>query len=183
MKKEDLLAKIRANIHTTYDMPSFDQMKGVKYDDLSPQEKQQLETAWAYEKAKLALDPRSEYARDIDAKEIFQVFYNQDTIDKVLEDLMENGLRVNDGDTIGKTIIFAYRHKHAEMIVERFNALYPQYGPDFCTLIDNQVKYGQDLIDNFSAAPQDQKRKIKIAVRSRRRFVKSCLQEVAEAIR
>lgn len=33
MKKEDLLAKIRANIHTTYDMPSFDQMKGVKYDD------------------------------------------------------------------------------------------------------------------------------------------------------
>ena len=138
--------------------------QGVKYDDLSPQEKQHLETAWAYEKAKLALDPRSEYARDIDAKEIFQVFYNQDTIDKVLEDLMENGLRVNDGDTIGKTIIFAYRHKHAEMIVERFNALYPQYGPDFCTLIDNQVKYGQDLIDNFSAAPQDQKKKIQIAV-------------------
>ena len=125
--------------------------QGVKYDDLSKQEKQQLETAWAYEKAKLALDPRSEYARDIDAKEIFKVFYNQDTIDKVLEDLMENGLRINDGDTIGKTIIFAYRHKHAEMIVDRFNALYPQYGPDFCTLIDNQVKYGQDLIDNFSA--------------------------------
>ena len=33
MNKEDLLAKIRANIHTTYDMPSFDDMKGVKYDD------------------------------------------------------------------------------------------------------------------------------------------------------
>ena len=33
MNKEDLLAKIRANIHTTYDMPSFDDMKGVQYAD------------------------------------------------------------------------------------------------------------------------------------------------------
>ena len=33
MNKEDLLAKIRANIHTTYDMPSFDNMKGVQYAD------------------------------------------------------------------------------------------------------------------------------------------------------
>lgn len=33
MNKEDLLAKIRANIHTTYDMPSFDDMKGVSYAD------------------------------------------------------------------------------------------------------------------------------------------------------
>ena len=33
MNKEDLLAKIRANIHTTYDMPSFDDMKGVQYTD------------------------------------------------------------------------------------------------------------------------------------------------------
>lgn len=33
MYKEDLLAKIRANIHKTYDMPSFDEMKGVQYAD------------------------------------------------------------------------------------------------------------------------------------------------------
>lgn len=33
MNKEDLLAKIRANIHTTYDMPSFEGMKGVKFND------------------------------------------------------------------------------------------------------------------------------------------------------
>lgn len=33
MNKEDLLAKIRANIHTTYEMPSFDDMKGVSYAD------------------------------------------------------------------------------------------------------------------------------------------------------
>lgn len=33
MYKEDLLAKIRGNIHKTYDMPSFDEMKGVQYAD------------------------------------------------------------------------------------------------------------------------------------------------------
>ena len=33
MKKEELLSKIRKNINKTYDMPSFDNMKGVVYDD------------------------------------------------------------------------------------------------------------------------------------------------------
>ena len=33
MKKEELLSKIRKNIKTKYDMPSFDNMKGVTYDD------------------------------------------------------------------------------------------------------------------------------------------------------
>lgn len=32
-KKEDILSKIRANIRDTYEMPSFDSMKGVQYPD------------------------------------------------------------------------------------------------------------------------------------------------------
>ena len=33
MNKDDLLAKIRTNIHTTYDRPEIDDMKGVQYAD------------------------------------------------------------------------------------------------------------------------------------------------------
>ena len=33
--------------------------------------------------------------------------------------------------------------------MERFNKLYPEYGSDFCVLIDNYVTYSQDLIDKF----------------------------------
>lgn len=122
---------------------------GIKYDSLSVDEQKQLESIWEYEKARKAIDPKSEYNRDIDSKEIFKYIFNQDTIDKVLQDFMSAGLKVESGDKIGKTIIFAYNHKHAELIVQRFAALYPEYGADFCVLIDNYVNYAQNLIDRF----------------------------------
>lgn len=123
--------------------------EGIKYNTLTDEEKEQLEQVWEYEKAKNALDPDAEYHRDIESNEIFKYIFNLDTIDKVLQDLMTNGLKIQSGDLIGKTIIFAYNHKHAVKIVERFYALYPELGPDFCVLIDNTVNYAQTLINNF----------------------------------
>ena len=124
---------------------------GIKYKDLSPKEREQLEKVWEYEQAKKAIDGE-DYRRDIRSDEIFKYIFNLDTIDHVLQDLMENGLKVQSGERIGKTIIFAYNHRHAEMIVERFYALYPEYASEsseFCALIDNYVTYSKDLIDKF----------------------------------
>ena len=122
--------------------------EGIKYDSLSKEEKEQLESVWEYEKARKAIDD-DDYHRNIENNEIFKYIFNKDTIDHVLQDLMENGLTVQSGERIGKTIIFAFNHRHAEMIVERFNALYPEYGAEFCALIDNYVTYSKDLIDKF----------------------------------
>lgn len=108
---------------------------GIKYSDLSDEEKRQIEEIAEYEGL---LDPDGKpVGRDITSREIYKYIFNTDTIDKVLQDLMDNGLKINDGEKIGKTIIFAFNHKHAEMIVRRFSVLYPEYGPDFCRLIDN----------------------------------------------
>ena len=146
--------------------------EGIKYANLSDEEKDQLEKVWEYEQAVKALEPDLEpseeesigmvadelpangygYHRDIDTNEIFRYIFNIDTIDHVLQDLMENGLKVQSGERIGKTIIFAYNHRHAEMIVERFYVLYPEYAKEsseFCALIDNYVTYSKDLIDKF----------------------------------
>lgn len=123
--------------------------EGIKYDNLSKEEKEQLEKIWAYEQTVKALTEDIKKGRDIDSKEIFTYIFNTDTIDKVLQDLMKNGLSVQGGERIGKTIIFAYNHQHAELIVQRFNLLYPEYGPDFCVLIDNYINYAQDLIDKM----------------------------------
>ena len=123
--------------------------EGIKYKDLKPAEKEQLEDIWKYEAAR-SEDGSEPTPRDIRASEITNYIYNQDTIDRVLEDLMTTGLTVNGGDTIGKTIIFAGNHEHAVKIVERFQNQYPEYGSDFCVLIDNQVSKAQDLIDSFS---------------------------------
>ncbi len=122
--------------------------EGIKYNNLSAEEKEQLEKVWAYEQAVKAIEGDPQH-RDIESKEIFNYIFNLDTIDRVLQDLMENGLTVQSGERIGKSIIFAYNHRHAEMIVERFYYLYPEYAADFCALIDNYVTYSKDLIDKF----------------------------------
>lgn len=122
---------------------------GIKYDKLSEDEKKQMESIWKYEKAKLNIPDDELYRRNIEHDELFSYIFNQDTIDKVIIDLMDNGLKINGGDTIGKTIIFAYNHNHAVLIVERFKLLYPALGDDFCQLIDNTVNYAQSLIDTF----------------------------------
>lgn len=123
--------------------------EGIKYDDLSDDEKQQLEQVWEYEQVNK--DPDDEWKpRDFREQEIYKYIYNTDTIDRMLQDLMENGLKVQSGELIGKTIIFAMNSPTAKLIVERFNILYPEYGNGFCEQIDYSINYSQDLIDRFS---------------------------------
>lgn len=79
---------------------------------------------------------------------------NLGTIDAMLNDLMKNGLKVEGGDKLGKTIIFASSHFEAEKIVERFQTLYTHLGLDFCKLIDSQVADNQGIIDSFGERGQ-----------------------------
>ncbi len=123
--------------------------KGIRYEELDEESQVAMEPVWQYEKARRRLDPQEAYSRDIESQEIFKYIFNEDTIDKVVQDLMTHGLHVESGDKIGKTIIFAYNHRHAELIVQRFKALYPHLGDDFCVLIDNYVNYAQTLIDRL----------------------------------
>lgn len=113
--------------------------RGIKYGDLSDEDKKKVET--------ILDDIDDDFI--IPKETLFKLFYNKDTCKRVIEDLMENGLRVDGGQKVGKTIIFAYNHKHAELIVDTFKELYPQYGDNYCQLIDNYVKYANDLIVKF----------------------------------
>ena len=122
---------------------------GIKYDESTKEQRDELEKVWDYEKMLKGIDPNKEYHRDIEGNEIFRYLINDDTIDNVLSELMESGLKIKSGEDIGKTIIFAYNHKHAERIVERFHALYPNRGADYCQLIDNQVKHHDKIIREF----------------------------------
>ena len=124
---------------------------GIKYDSLTEEEKEQLDKAWEYEQAKKLMEgidvPKT--PRDIEKGELFKYIYNVRTVDIVIQSLMNEGLKIQSGNKIGKSIIFAYDHDHAQMIVNRFYELYPQFDPDFCQLVDYSVKYSQDLILKF----------------------------------
>jgi type I restriction enzyme R subunit len=138
--------------------------EGIKYSDLSEDEKQQLEEVWEYERAKQLLDDQEEPGRDIRGNEIYSYLFNIDTVDQVLQELMEKGIRVKDGTEIGKTIIFAFNHKHAQLIVDRFHHLYQELGENYCVLIDNHVNYAENLVDIFSTPREESQQYIPIAV-------------------
>lgn len=134
--------------------------EGINPEQLSPEERKQLEEIFEEEKMMAGLEPDDPYSRTINATEIFKYIFNQDTVDHVLNRLMNEGVRVNEDTMIGKTIIFAYNHKHAVFIAERFVALYSDLGPDFCRVIDNYEKYSSDLLDKFA----DKEKQPQIAV-------------------
>ena len=123
--------------------------RGAKWDEMSKEDREEAERLMDYEKSLAGLGPDDEYHRDILPQEIFKYLFNIDTVDKVLMELMEKGLKVKSGEEIGKTIIFAMNHHHAELIVERFRTLYPEKDPDYCQLIDNYVNKAHGLILDF----------------------------------
>jgi type I restriction enzyme, R subunit len=117
--------------------------EGIKYEDLPEEEKEQWDM--------LDWDEEGNVPDQVDATAVNKWLFNKDTVDKVLEHVMKNGLRVEAGQKIGKTIIFAKNHQHAMFIQERFDANYPHLKGKFARVIDNQEPYAQDLIDKFSA--------------------------------
>ncbi|MCR6659654.1 MAG: DEAD/DEAH box helicase family protein [Asticcacaulis sp.] len=118
------------------------QRHGIRYDDLSEAEKEQWDL--------LEWDEDGTIPTDVNASDINKWLFNTDTVDKVLAHLMSHGLKVEGGDRLGKTIIFAKNSAHAAFIVERFDANYPHLKGEFARLIDYSVSYAQSLIDDFS---------------------------------
>jgi len=117
--------------------------EGIKYNELSDKEKTEYEEKFG--------DPTQEEAADeISSSAINNWLFNTDTVDQVLNHLMTNGIKVEGGDKLGKTIIFAKNHKHAVFIEERFNRNYPEYRGKFLRVIDNYETKAQDLLENFA---------------------------------
>lgn len=112
--------------------------KGIKYSEMTDEQREQLEED--------EVDPESvEY----ESKEIDKKVFNLDTIRLVLENLMNNGIREATGSHVGKTILFARNHDHAILLQKQFCKLFPQYGGNFCKVIDNYEPRAEELIEEF----------------------------------
>ncbi len=114
---------------------------GIVYDDLSEEDKETYEDTFENEDGEL---PEA-----IGASAMNTWIFNEDTIRQVLDVLMTNGIKIDYGQKLGKTIIFAKNHNHAEKILEVFNKEYPHL-PDYAKVIDNYMTYAQSAIDEFS---------------------------------
>ena len=115
--------------------------QGISYEDLSEEEKREYEETFTDEDGKL---PKS-----INATALNKWIFNEDTIRQVLRTLMNDGLKIDYGSKIGKTIIFARNHNHAEKILKVFEKEYPNL-IGYAKVIDNHINYSQSAIDEFS---------------------------------
>ena len=115
--------------------------QGITYDELTDEEKEENEDQF--------VDENGNVPDYINSSALNEWVFNYDTIRQVLHILMTEGLKIDYGQKIGKTIIFAKSHKHAEKILEVFNKEYPKYN-GFAKVIDNTINYAQNLIDEFS---------------------------------
>ena len=120
---------------------------GLRYADLSEDEKDQWDMLeWG----------EDEIPDSVDAAEVNKRLFNEDTVDRVIAYLMQNGVKVEGGDRLGKTIIFAKNQDHAEFIEKRFNAAYPALAGHFARTITHKTgPYAQSLIDDFSKKTKD----------------------------
>ena len=115
--------------------------QGIVYDELSDADKE------AYEKT--FEDENGELPESIASSALNEWVFNEDTIRQVLNVLMQQGLKIDYGNKLGKTIIFAKNHAHAEKILDVFGKEYPHL-PGFAKVIDNYMTYAQSAIDEFS---------------------------------
>ena len=115
--------------------------QGIVYDDLSEEDKETYENTFE--------DENGELPPSISSSALNEWVFNEDTIREVLHILMRDGLRIDYGEKLGKTIIFAKNHEHAAKIFDIFGREYPAL-TGYAKVIDNYMTYAQSAIDEFS---------------------------------
>ena len=125
------LVPFEVDTHTTQFLRS-----GIKYSKMTEEQKRQLEE-----------DEMLPQAIEFEQGAVDKIVYNKDTNRIILRNLMDNGIRV--GSRLGKTIVFARSKKHARLMEELFNEMYPQYGGKFCQTIVSEDPRAESLIDDF----------------------------------
>ena len=115
--------------------------QGIVYDELSEEDREAYEETFE--------DEHGDLPEAIGSSALNTWIFNEDTIKQVLNILMTEGIKIEYGQKLGKTIIFAKSHAHAEKILEVFHKEYPHL-PDYAKVIDNYMTYAQSAIDEFS---------------------------------
>lgn len=119
---------------------------GILYEHLSQADKKRFEEDFS--------DIEGEIPDCVPSQKLNKFVFNEDTVDTVITDLMEKGIKIKGGDSIGKTIIFAQNSEHAKYIVSRFDVLYPKKKGEFARRIVCEDSYSDNLLKSFKRADE-----------------------------
>lgn len=144
--------------HKTIEIQTNLLKNGIVYDELSPEEKTRYEelfgsgeTVGDDENGSVPFNGPDK----IDAAAINEYVFNAPTVDAMLQELWSSGIKTAGGYKLGKTIIFAPNKRAAGFVVERFDALYPQYRGEFARRIVCGDSGNDALIAKFKRADSE----------------------------
>ena len=118
---------------------------GITYENLDEEEREAYEDEFCEDEG---------MPEHIPPERINKYIFNIDTVDKMISDLMNNGIKHKNGNHVGKTIIFAQNKHHAEFIVKRFDQLYPEYKGAFCKLVVCDEPYAEKNLEDFKKSDE-----------------------------
>jgi len=131
---------------------------GIKYKDLTEEEKLKFEDQ--------ILDGEPATGEEhIPSEMLDKWLYNKDTARKILQFVLERGIRKRGGDEIGKTIIFARNQQHAHFLRDVFLELDRElYGNEYVKVITHSEPKAQEFIERFCDEEKDRMPQIAISV-------------------
>ncbi|NEG96733.1 DEAD/DEAH box helicase [Bifidobacterium primatium] len=136
--------------------------EGITYDELSDADKERFEEDFGSGEIPdggevsdgLSADGSPSVPDHVAASDINTYVMNADTVDTVIRDLLDHGIRTDGGERIGKTIIFAQNQAHARFIAERFAALEPTMSANgFVKVVVSSDDRSSSIIKEFKDKP------------------------------
>jgi len=144
--------------YRTISAPTKFLREGIRYDELSDEEKEEFEEE--------ILDGEKATGNEwISSNELYQWLFNKDTTIKTLQFILKNGIKKRGGEELGKTIFFARNKKHAQFLKDIFMELDKErFGNDYVKVITHGEPKAEEFIQRFCDEEKDRLPQIAISV-------------------
>lgn len=144
--------------YKTIELPTKFLLEGIKYDELSDEEKEEFEEE--------ILDGEEATGNEwISSSELNTWLFNKPTAIQTLRYVLEHGIKKSGGDELGKTIIFAKNMKHAQFLKDTFMELDNElFGNDYVKVITHNEPKAKEFINRFCDEEKDRLPQIAISV-------------------
>ncbi|TXD53589.1 MULTISPECIES: DEAD/DEAH box helicase family protein [unclassified Polaribacter] len=144
--------------YKTIDLPTKFLLEGIKYDELSEEEKEEFEEE--------ILDGEEATGNEwIASSELNKWLFNKPTAIETLRYILKNGIKKRGGEELGKTIIFAKNRKHAQFLKDTFMELdKEQFGNDYVKVIVHNEPKAKEFINRFCDEEKERLPQIAISV-------------------
>ncbi|MBB3123786.1 type I restriction enzyme R subunit [Mesoflavibacter sabulilitoris] len=155
---EEAVANNHLTPYHTIEVPTKFLREGIKYDELSDEEKEEFEED--------ILDGEEATGNEwISSSELNTWLFNKPTAIKTLRYVLEHGIKKRGGDELGKTIIFAKNRKHAQFLKDTFMELdKEQFGNDYVKVITHSEPKAKEFINRFCDEEKERLPQIAISV-------------------